>query len=118
VRELENCVESAVVIMDGDELLAEHLPLPERAAGQSEAPPPMDGSASMAPAPLDHSTTPSPPERARPARSRVRTLAEVEREHILAVLEHAQQNRSVAAKLLGIGRNTLARKLKELAGEE
>ncbi len=119
VRELENCIESAVVVMDGDVLLPEHLPLPERL---SEAPPaPSVGTApalvvsGLEPAPLDRAapSTTAAPARTSGARARIKTLAEVEREHILAVLEHAQQNRSVAAKLLGIGRNTLARKLRE-----
>jgi DNA-binding NtrC family response regulator len=48
-----------------------------------------------------------------PARGRAPLrLAEVERRHILDVLAQAGGNRSVAAKLLGIGRNTLARRLK------
>lgn len=38
-------------------------------------------------------------------------LAEVEKRHILAALEHAGGHRAAAAKLLGIGRNTLTRKL-------
>jgi Nif-specific regulatory protein len=40
-------------------------------------------------------------------------LAEVERRHILRVLESVKGNRTAAAKVLEIGRNTLARKLKE-----
>jgi Nif-specific regulatory protein len=40
-------------------------------------------------------------------------LAEVERRHILRVLEAVKGNRTAAAKALAIGRNTLARKLKE-----
>lgn len=43
----------------------------------------------------------------------VQTLEELERRHILQVLEFAGYNQSQAAKLLGIGRNTLGRKLKE-----
>jgi two-component system response regulator HydG len=38
-------------------------------------------------------------------------LAEVERDHIHRALAHCGGNRSEAARLLGIGRNTLARKL-------
>jgi transcriptional regulator with PAS, ATPase and Fis domain len=44
------------------------------------------------------------------------TLAEMEREHILKVLKSAGGNRSKAAEILGIGKTTLWRKLKE-AGE-
>jgi Nif-specific regulatory protein len=91
VRELENCIESAVVLCEGD-LTAEHLPLPERTAARSEPKP--EGA--------------------------VRTLAEVERQHVLFVLEKAAQNRTLAARWLGIGRNTLARKLKDfgILGED
>ena len=39
------------------------------------------------------------------------TLAEVEKRHILAVLEQAGGQRAAASKILGIGRNTLTRKL-------
>jgi Nif-specific regulatory protein len=87
VRELENCLESAVVIMDGEVVLPEHLPLPECASSPGPAP---------GPPPL--------PVVARP-------LAEVERDHILAVLASVKGNRSEAARVLDIGRNTLARKL-------
>ncbi len=84
VRELENCIESAVVLCDG-EILPEHLPLPApNAAAPAESPRP-------------HALS---------------TLAEVERRHILGVLEALDGNRTAAAKALGIGRNTLGRKLK------
>ncbi len=105
VRELENCLESAVVIMDGPELLPEHLPLPERnrltaqPAVQEDA----EGGADVAPAGLEPL----------PAAVRgVRKLEDVEREHVVATLEKLGGNRSLAARLLGIGRNTLARKLR------
>jgi Nif-specific regulatory protein len=65
VRELENCIESAVVLCEG-EILEEHLPLPT-----------------------------------------------VDRVTLLRVLEAVKGNRTAAAKALEIGRNTLARKLKE-----
>ncbi|MEW5850276.1 MAG: sigma 54-interacting transcriptional regulator [Myxococcota bacterium] len=108
VRELENCMESAVVIMDGPEMLPEHLPLPDRvpavhhgAAPTSSRPSPME------PPPLDHAPRQAADD------DDIRTLEEVEREHILKVLAKAGNNRSKAAELLGIGRNTLARKLKD-----
>jgi Nif-specific regulatory protein len=88
VRELENCIESAVVIMEGDRIRSEDLPLRgERPAPVAEHPPPKTNS------------------------RRVATLDEVERAHIAAVLSEVEGNRTLAAKLLGIGRNTLARKL-------
>jgi len=43
-----------------------------------------------------------------------RTLQEVESDHILAVLRHCKNNRAKAARILGIGRNTLWRKLKSI----
>jgi DNA-binding NtrC family response regulator len=45
--------------------------------------------------------------------TQVRTLAEVEQEHILAVYAQTGQNKSQTAKLLGIGLNTLRRKLEQ-----
>lgn len=44
----------------------------------------------------------------------VRHLEEVETEHILSVLRHCKNSRAKAAKLLGVGRNTLWRKLKRI----
>ncbi len=84
VRELEHCIESAVVLARGELIEAEQLSLP----GHTET------SSSSGGYP------PGTP------------LVEVERDHILRTLEACNNNRSEAAKLLGIGRNTLARKLK------
>jgi two-component system response regulator HydG len=44
-----------------------------------------------------------------------RTLADVEREHILRVLDAVGGNRTEAAAMLGMGPATLFRKLKALA---
>ena len=44
------------------------------------------------------------------------TLAQVERDHILNVLDHVKGNQTQAAKILGIGRKTLHRKLKSYGG--
>ncbi len=92
VRELENCMESAVVVMESTELTVDDLPLPERLpafARAEDKPPSQEG---------EH----------------ILTLEEVERRHIQSVLDKVAGNQSAAAKLLGIGRNTLARKLKRL----
>ena len=45
-------------------------------------------------------------------------LETVEREHIERVLRACKQNHTKAARILGIGRNTLWRKLKRYAGDE
>jgi len=85
IRELEHCVESAVVLCEGVEIGVEQLALPlgrQRGGGDSGA-------------------------------FVARPLAEVEREHILRTMAAVDDNRSRAAELLGIGRNTLLRKLKE-----
>ncbi len=42
------------------------------------------------------------------------TLQEIEREHILKVLDFVNGHKTKAAKLLGIGRKTLYRKIQEL----
>ncbi len=48
----------------------------------------------------------------------MRSLAEVEREHILAVLAASGGNKAKAAGVLGIGSATLFRKLREYRGED
>jgi len=90
VRELEHCVESAVVLA-GDELIrAEHLSLPP---GEAATRTPHEGYPAGLP------------------------LAEVQRRHIVRTLQACDGNRSRAARMLGIGRNTLARKLGGQDGE-
>ncbi len=84
VRELEHCIESAVVLSRGEVIEPEHLALP----GDRGISGPSVG------------YTPGKP------------LREVELDHIRRTLEHCGGNRSEAARLLGIGRNTLLRKLK------
>lgn len=48
----------------------------------------------------------------------VAALADLEREHVLRVLRACKFNRSAAARALGIGRNTLWRKLRQYKREE
>ena len=103
VRELENCMESAVVLTEG-EILFEHLPLPS-----------MDR---IYPTPVPQGpnrgipvAVPIAPENA--PQGEMLSLAEVEKRYILRVLDACKGNRTAAARALQIGRNTLARKLKE-----
>jgi two-component system response regulator AtoC len=92
VRELRNALERALILGRGEALSLAHLP-PEmqRPSG--------NGSASRP------SGVPG---------SRLLRLEDLEREHILGVLEAVDGNRSRAAQVLGISRSTLKRKLAEL----
>ncbi|MBI2375505.1 MAG: sigma 54-interacting transcriptional regulator [Deltaproteobacteria bacterium] len=87
IRELENALERAVILADGQ---------PRIEVG--DLPPELRGLVARRSAP------PRPDE--------ILTLAEVERRHILATLERCGENRKATAKALGIGENTLWRRLK------
>jgi transcriptional regulator with PAS, ATPase and Fis domain len=84
VRELENIMEQACVICTGSVVEKQHIFL-EQAA-------PLSQIVDLA----DHQ------------------LNSVEREHIMRVLSHCSGNKAKAAKMLGMHRTTLFRKLKEL----
>jgi len=84
VRELENIIASAVLLEQGKVLS-------------------LSSAKELAAAP---STSERPPENSWP-------LVEVEKKHILNVLDSAGGNRTQSAKILGIGLRTLQRKLKE-----
>ncbi len=84
IRELEHCIESAVVMCDGAVIDLSHLAL-------------ADGRVPIVVEPT----------------WRPRPIAEIEREHIARTLASVEQNRTRAAELLGIGRNTLVRKIRE-----
>jgi two-component system response regulator HydG len=57
-----------------------------------------------------------PPEIVQPRRAPLRSLADVEREHILRTMEACDGHHAEAARALGIGRTTLWRKLNEYSG--
>lgn len=84
VRELGNAVQHGAVLSQGDEIDVDHFP---------------DEVASGRPAP-------SP--------AGFETLAEVERQHVARVLGSCNGNQAEAARILGIGRTTLWRKMREL----
>src|SRR5271154_2528992 len=115
VRELENCIQHMVAINTGPLLHAAELPsmlqnhlIVKKAQSLSVA--------------VGFQTLSKPPgeaisheRRAAPecARSPIIPLTQIERRAILEALEYTKGDRAIAANLLGIGRTTLYRKLKE-----
>jgi DNA-binding NtrC family response regulator len=91
VRELRNALERAAALAAADRIEADQL-LPGLRASAA------GGAQAAAPAPADG----APP-----------TLEELERQHILRVLEQTGGNRERAAAVLGISARTLYRKLRE-----
>jgi len=91
VRELKNAVERAVLLVDRDVLQE------------------TDFSLTITTAPV----SPSTPESGSQTDWATTSLEEVEKAHILNVLQRAHGNRSHAARILGVSTETLRRKLKE-----
>jgi len=85
VRELDNIIASAVINETGETLSLN------------------------AARPLLKKTQADSPSR----KNHLATLAELEKEHILAVLQHTKGNRTKATRILGIGLRTLQRRLKD-----
>ena len=90
IRELRNVIERALALTLHDQLTVEDLPEPVRHPG---------------------GTTPLPNSLVDPGN--ILPLDEMERRYIHQVLEQLDGNRTLAAKLLGVDRKTLYRKLKE-----
>jgi DNA-binding NtrC family response regulator len=86
VRELQNVIERALILCDGSVVGAEHLPLGVR----------------IDPGPHRGDDT-----------DRLMSLEEIERRHMLRVLEACHGHRHKAADILGISERNLYRKLKE-----
>jgi two-component system response regulator AtoC len=87
VRELRNLIERLVILGASDHIEPQHLPL--QFAAQAVELPRQEGPQEF------------------------RTLAEVERAYINQVMQRVEANKSKAAKLLGISRQTLRKKLME-----
>ena len=88
IRELHNVMERGVILAENGIITENALPL-ELVGPQADS----EKSTEMAPFP---------------------TLREMEKEHIMKVMEHVKGNRSQAAEILGIGRKTLYRKLQDM----
>ncbi|HET7498891.1 MAG TPA: sigma-54 dependent transcriptional regulator [Candidatus Eisenbacteria bacterium] len=98
VRELKNLLERIVLLENDEALREDHLPAEMMA--QVESLPRVLREALAARGEGD---------------AEMPTLAEVEQEHILKVLESTQGNRSHAARILGISRQSLIERLKRIA---
>ena len=92
VRELQNCIERAVALAEYGELVVEDLP--ERIRSYRSDDVIVAGSDPTELVPLE----------------------EVERRYILRVVEATGGNKTLAARVLGLGRKTLYRKLERYAG--
>lgn len=88
VRELENTLEAAVIFSESDEIQADSLSMPRLKTDPR----------------LRRPTSPFADEP---------SLAELESRYIAWLLERCDDNRSECARILGIGRNTLLRKIRE-----
>lgn len=91
VRELENTMERMAILAHNETLRPEDLPAHIATGRPLGAAPPLP---------------------------RAQTLAEIEKAHILHTLEHCGWNHSRTAEVLGIGRTSLWRKLKEYQIED
>jgi DNA-binding NtrC family response regulator len=108
VRELQNVIERAVILCeDGACLEPGHLGFSPRASAASTPPPAPTPTAPAAEPPAVKTETPAG------ANAGLISLAELEKHHILATLEKTGQNRTHAAKMLGISIRTLRNKLNE-----
>ncbi len=100
IRELEHCIESAVALCGGEVITAHDLALPHSPDSLPALP-----RAALPSDFGDSSECLAVPDGL--------TLEVVEQRYIQRTIERCNGNRSEAARLLGIGRNTLLRKLRE-----
>ncbi|HXH04585.1 MAG TPA: sigma-54 dependent transcriptional regulator [Candidatus Competibacteraceae bacterium] len=107
IRELENILERACTLAEGEEIQAEDLLLPESAA-PGNAPPPAAAAPSAAP-PHPEGKPLSPTEA-----GLENYLEELEREAIMKALEATRYNKTAAAERLGISFRALRYRLKKL----
>ncbi len=94
IRELENAIERAVILCDGDTIRPEHLMIAPLRNEENVAKP-LTADSLMSELPV------------------VASLREVECAHIRRVLQYKGWNQSAAAQVLGIDRKTLRNKIKE-----
>ncbi|HKK06076.1 MAG TPA: sigma-54 dependent transcriptional regulator [Gammaproteobacteria bacterium] len=108
VRELENILERAVTLCEGETIEPADLQLPEIAANGPAAAAPVAGGRAMGPPPSSGSGTTA---------SLEPLLQDVEKEAIVKALEQTRYNKTAAARLLGISFRALRYRLKKLGLE-
>jgi DNA-binding NtrC family response regulator len=119
VRELQNCVQRMTTMNSGPVLHTADLPssLRNHATARAFEPLAMAAGAGAASAllsaPSYREAPPGPAALSVMSSHTVLPLVEVERRAIIQALEYTRGDRTMAAHLLGIGRTTLYRKLKE-----
>jgi two-component system response regulator AtoC len=106
VRELRNLLEQAVMLARGPAITRDELMLPPAPAVPPAPSAPTAPSPSSA-APGHATMAPTPPEAGAP----VSALDRAEREQIVQAMQAAQHNISLAARMLGISRDTLRYRL-------
>lgn len=111
VRELENALERMVAMNTGPLLHAADLP--SSLQNDIDARKSALSFATAAAAQTFRGNSASPPAREHPTPGSLPSLTEVERTAIIRAIEYTKGDRVMAAHLLGIGRTTLYRKLKE-----
>jgi transcriptional regulator with GAF, ATPase, and Fis domain len=102
IRELRNAVERAVILCEGGLITGEHLPIALTTAAKPAA--------GAVPAQPARAAAPAEPSRAIPPEGV--NLEAIERDLIEKAMALAQNNKSVAAKLLGLPRGQLYSRLK------
>ncbi|MCC7175601.1 MAG: sigma-54-dependent Fis family transcriptional regulator [Bryobacterales bacterium] len=103
VRELENCIQRMVAINSGPLLHTADLPSALQNALEARRPAHLTAAAAAG-----HGTAAQPY-----IQMPLFSLTEMEKDAIIRALEYTRGDRAMAAQLLGIGRTTLYRKLKE-----
>jgi two-component system, NtrC family, response regulator PilR len=116
VRELENILERAVAMCDGDRIDASDLMLPQRTSRQAPEPSAAAHGHYAPPGAAQGATIPASPPAHAPA-SEVGLddyISNLERTAIMKALEESRYNKTAAARKLGITFRALRYKLKKL----
>jgi transcriptional regulator with PAS, ATPase and Fis domain len=115
VRELENCIQHMVAINTGPLLHAAELPSMLQNHLMAKKAQALSVAVGFQPGPKPPGEAPAHEHRGTPegVRPPIIPLTQMERQAILDALAYTKGDRAIAANLLGIGRTTLYRKLKE-----